>query len=390
MTRKQNENRLTGAQFEPRRTRRQKLGGEVRQQFADRLRGRQVGSTEQFDVDFQGDNQQLPARALIDEELSQEKADIEYAFEQPRDNAQKVYDDARLEKRHAERHITKVLEPKQQKAKKELAELGHRDGTSLLALVLAGLLALLANLGVDYGAATAIPAPPLFQWLIVLGLGLATVWIAHLAGNHLAQVIEVYPRRKTEPVLYRKEIAGLVLTTVVPAVAMVAFTAMRASNYEYIARVTGIGADGINIGAINLGLLALAIVTFLIAVLAAFRYERFKPVREKLRELAAIEREITAFQAIADRAERTMQLAINTIAYLKERKQRTLEAAEAHARQRHNRLEHARRRAATRLAVKDRRAVRKGRRSAVLPSENTTPDAPALTREAEIDRNGKR
>lgn len=357
--------RLTGAQFEPKRTQRRKPAGEFRERLADRYRGRQVGATEKYGVDFKGDNEVLPAKGLVDTERDQRKADVEYAFDEPLDNARNVHDDHEIKKEQAERDIRKKL-PKREKIEQRLAELGRRTGVGRAGLAVASLICFVANLGVDQGAAAIIPVTPLFQWLIVLGLGASTVWVAHQAAQHLAELIELHPRRNEQPLLYRKERTGLLITTVVPIAAMIAFTIMRGENFGYIADLTGGAAEGLNVGVINIGLLALAILTFVIAVFVGFRYERLRPVREALEELAEVDAEIQELQDVADHAERQMQLALNTIAYLEQRRERTLEATDARAEQRHARLEHARRKAATRLAVKDRRASR-GRRGPEPP-----------------------
>lgn len=348
--------RLKGADFEPERAVRKTGRREWQQKRGDRKDAVVTGKAEAHGIKFEGELGAVPHHDVIDYERDQEIADVEYAFEKPLGRTREEHDRSEQAKEHAERDIEDELRPKEAEAQANLEKVKDRVGVGRVALAAAGATCFIANLGVDFGAVSILPVPPLFQWLIVVGLGLGTVLVAHLAAVQMARLAELHDRRDEEPALYRQHKTGLIATTVLPAVAMIAFTILRAANYSTEAQLAGVS---LNVTALALGLLMLAALTYAIAVYTGFRFEWLRPKRDAEAELAAIEGDIAAKQRVADAAEIRMQEAINQEEHLERRRDKTIEAVEAYARTRHARFDQQRRKEATRLEVDDGKVGRK-------------------------------
>jgi hypothetical protein len=360
--------RLHGAEFEPERAALSARRRERQQRRVDRKHAKGTGTVEAHGIKFEGELTAVPHHDVINHERDQEIADIEYMFEAPLNATREEHDRSEQAREHAERDIDEDLRPKQAEAQTKLEKVKDRVGVGRLALLAAAVICFMANLGVDYGAVAILPAPPLFQWLIVIGLGLATVWVAHLAAVQMARLAELHEGQDDQPALYRQHKVGLIVTTVLPVLAMIAFTGLRAANYSTEARLAGVP---INVTALALGLLMLGILTYAIAVYTGFRFEWLRPKRDAESELLAIEKQIADKQRIADAAEIRVQEAVNQQEHLEHRRDKTIEAAEAHAWKRHARFDQDRRTEATRPDVQDAKAQRKAaaRRGRTRPQQ---------------------
>jgi hypothetical protein len=366
--------RLKGKEFEPPRKPDMQTHPLV-VAFNDRRYGTQKG---QADAGGYGmaDEQGVPhAECLIDEQAERCTADQRHGFRYPKENADKIRQDAVEQQADAIRELGAATK-RDAKLKAEEEALGRRQGPSRIgyALILIVLFAL--TLPIDYGAAMWTPLPPLGQWMLAFLIGGVTVLCAHQAAKKVEDLQEAHGQREEDPFAYRKEQIALGFGLSIPLAVIVGTTMWRAQAFASDARATG---GLVHSGAANIAFALLALMAFVVAVLAGISYRRMEPLLEIRNERAEIQAQRELWQHMLDQAERLQRQAELTLAYLDEREEHVIRAICHWAGERKARL---RQRAAT-VAMRKRRKQAKNGRTPIPPLPAPTADQGSPTTETD-------
>lgn len=297
-------------------------------------------------------------KRLIDAQAERSIEDQRHGFRYPKENAEKVRQDAIEEQADAAREV-EGLSGRDAVLEAEEGALGRRHGPGLLGYVLTLVVLFALTLPIDYAAAMWTPLPPLGQWMLAFLIGGVTVLCAHQAAKKVEELEEAHARRSEEPFIYRKEQVALGFSLGVPVAVIVGTTVWRAQAFASDARATG---GLVHSGAANIAFALLALMAFVVAVLAGMGYRRMQPLREIRAERAGIQAERAGWQGVVDRAERTQRQAEVTLAYLEEREEHVVQAIRHWAQERKARLHQ---RAATVAMREHRKQAKKG--TPVLP-----------------------
>lgn len=211
-----------------------------------------------------------------------------------------------------------------------------RDAGYFLTLLLVGLVALPA----DVAAVQALPLGPSMQFLLAVGLAVATSVAAHVAAGALADVIEAWPRRHRVPWRFWFDAVQAVSLVAFVLFMLVAFGLLRGDTFKIIGKLTGDAELQASGWKINLALFGLQLVTFAVALVLGVKRQQGRELAVLLRRLRELDAEIAAVDRDADDARLTITRADNTVAKLDRDHERLRERIEAWARERHTRTDY--------------------------------------------------
>ncbi len=208
------------------------------------------------------------AERLIDAQAERAASDQRHGFRLPKENAEKVKQDAIEEHADAGREVQKLDAADVELAEAEAA-LGRRHGPGPLAysLILGALFCL--TLPIDYGVAVWMPLPPVGQWMLTIFIGVVMVLCAHQAAKKIEDLEESHTTREAEPFGYRKDQLTLIASLGVATFVLVGTTIWRGQIFASDAQATG---GPIHSGIATLALGALATLAFVVAVIAGMSY----------------------------------------------------------------------------------------------------------------------
>jgi len=255
--------------------------------FNDRRFGSQKGFADAVGHGM-ADAEGVPhAERLIDAQGERAASDQRHGFQLPKENAEKVKQDAIEEHADAGREVQKLNAADVELVEAEAA-LGRRHGPGSLAygLILAALFCL--TLPIDYGVAAWMPLPPIGQWMLTIFVGVVMVLCAHQAAKKIEDLQESHAERDAEPFAYRKDQAALGAALGVAGFVLVGTTIWRGQIFGSEAQATG-GPIHSDIATVALG--ALATLAFVVAVLAGMSYRRMTPLRAICRQRSQLDAE---------------------------------------------------------------------------------------------------
>ncbi|HEY4895948.1 MAG TPA: hypothetical protein VII01_07640, partial [Solirubrobacteraceae bacterium] len=214
--------RLKGKQFEPPR-KPDLLTHPAVVAFTDRRYGTQKGKADAGGYSMADADGVPHSERLIDAQAERAIEDQRHGFRHPKENADKVRQDAVEQQADAIRELG-VLDERDAELKAEEAALGRRHGPSRIGYTLILVVLFCLTLPIDYAAAMWTPLPPLGQWMLAFLIGGVTVLCAHQAAKEVEALQEAHRAREGDPFAYHKEQIALGFAFSVPLAVIVGTT----------------------------------------------------------------------------------------------------------------------------------------------------------------------
>jgi hypothetical protein len=290
--------------------------------FIDWRYGIQNGKAEAASHDMTDAGDVLHAERLIDAQVQRATADRRREFRRSSEVAHQRHQAAALEREHATREVADLDGRDADLAPQEEA-LGERRGPGVFAYGLALSMLLIVTLPLDFGVASWLPLPSLGQWLLTVGIGVATLICAHLAAEKIEELEDSHGERERRRFRYRKDQLAIVAGVGVAVFVLIVVAIWRGQVFAAEAKATGMS---IGSGVVSLALGALAALAFVSAVLVGIRFARMAPLRAVRKHRARIKAERAERQAVADRATGAQREAEVEVVYLAQQEQQAIEA----------------------------------------------------------------